>query len=66
MYRTTCQCCKIARSAWSATLLIGMLASLVVGAFGASGGSGTFALTGGLNTARYNHTATLLPAAKCS
>jgi N-acetylneuraminic acid mutarotase len=35
-----------------------MLFSLVVEALGASG---TFAYTGSLNTARYNHTATLLP-----
>ena len=61
MNRTTCQCFKIARSVWLATLLIEMLLSLVVGAFGGSGGSGTFAVTGSLNTARYNHTATLLP-----
>jgi hypothetical protein len=38
-----------------------MLFSLVVETFGASGGSGTFAYTGSLNTARYDHTATLLP-----
>jgi N-acetylneuraminic acid mutarotase len=41
--------------------MIGMLFSLVVETFGASGGSATFALTGSLNTARYDHTATLLP-----
>src|SRR6516164_8494870 len=40
--------------------MIGMLFSLVVKTFGASGGSRTFALTGSLNTARYSHTATLL------
>jgi N-acetylneuraminic acid mutarotase len=41
--------------------MIGVLFSLVVKTFGASGGSGTFAYTGSLNTARYDHTATLLP-----
>jgi hypothetical protein len=43
------------------TLLIGVLFSLVVATFGASGGSGGFAYTGSLNTARYDHTATPLP-----
>lgn len=61
MIRTAFQRTKIARSVLSPTLLTGMLLILVVGALGASGGSGTFALTGSLNTARYNHTATLLP-----
>src|SRR5215469_9021766 len=60
MNRTTCQCFKIACSARWATLLIGTLLSLVVGAFAGSGGSVTFAFTGSLNTARRDHTATLL------
>jgi hypothetical protein len=59
--RTTCRSFGIARSVLLPTLLIGMLANVVVETCGASGGSGTFALTGSLNTARYNHTATLLP-----
>ena len=58
--RTTFQRFKIARSVLLSTLLTGILLSLVE-VLGASGGSGTFALTGSLNTARYDHTATLLP-----
>ena len=61
MNRTTCRSFGIARSVLLSTLLIGVLFSLVVKTFGASGGSGTFAYTGSLNTARYDHTATLLP-----
>jgi hypothetical protein len=56
---------KIARSVLLSTVLTGMLFSLIVEALAASGGSGTFALTGSLNTARYNHTATLLPKRRC-
>ena len=44
----------------SALLLIGFLGTTIQ-AFAASGGSGTFTITGSLNTARYDHTATLLP-----
>ena len=61
MNRTTCRSFGIARSVLLSTLLIGVLFSLVVATFGASGGSGTFAYTGSLNTARYDHTATPLP-----
>ena len=61
MIRTAFQRIKIARQVLLPTLLTGVLLSLPVGGLGASGGSGTFALTGSLNTARYNHTATLLP-----
>ena len=43
----------------SALLLIGFLGTTIQ-AFAASGGSGTFTITGNLNTARYDHTATLL------
>jgi len=59
--RTTWRSFGIARSVLLSTLLIGVLFSLVVATFGASGGSGTFAYTGSLNTARYDHTATPLP-----
>jgi hypothetical protein len=62
--RTTFQCFKTARWVLSSTLLVGMLLSLVDGALGASGGSGIFTLTGSLNTAPYDHTATLLPNGK--
>src|SRR5580704_7249606 len=58
---TTLQCFKSVRPVWLSTLLAGMLLSLVFEARGATGGSGTFAYTGNLNVARYNHTATLLP-----
>jgi hypothetical protein len=58
--RTTCRDFRTPRSVLLLTLMIGMLFSLVVKTFGASGGSRTFALTGSLNTARYSHTATLL------
>ena len=61
MNRATCQGFRIVRSVLLSTLLTGMLLTLVVAALGASGGSGTFAYTGSLNTARYDHTATLLP-----
>jgi len=61
MTRTTLQCFKSVRPVWLSTLLAGMLLSLVFEARGATGGSGTFAYTGNLNVARYNHTATLLP-----
>ena len=61
MNRITSQCCKVTRSALPSALLTGMLLSLVAEAFGASGVSGTFAYTGSLNVARYNHTATPLP-----
>ena len=61
MIRTAFQRIKIARQVLLPTLLTGMLLSLPVGGLGASGGSGTFALTGSLSTARYNHTAMLLP-----
>ena len=61
MIRTIITCSRLARSALLSTLLIGMLLTLVVEPLGASGGSGTFAYTGSLNTARYDHTATLLP-----
>src|SRR5215469_10052587 len=59
--RTTCRGLRISRFVLLSTLMSGMLFSLVVATFGASGGSGTFAYTGSLNTARYEHTATLLP-----
>jgi hypothetical protein len=58
---TTYQGFRIARFVLLSIWTIGVLFSLVVKTFGASGGSGTFALTGSLNTARYDHTATLLP-----
>ena len=61
MNRTTCHGFRIVRSVLLSTLLTVMLLTLVVEALGASGGSGTFAYTGSLNTARYDHTATLLP-----
>ena len=51
------ECCKAARSVSLRTLLL----TLVVTPLAASGASGTFATTGSLNTARYFHTATLLP-----
>jgi hypothetical protein len=41
-------------------VIIGLLSSPAVQASN-GGGSGTFAVTGSLNTARYDHTATLLP-----
>lgn len=61
MIRITSQCQKVTRSVLTSALLAGTLLSLVTEAGGASGGSGTFQLTGSLNTARYDHTATLLP-----
>ena len=61
MIRTTLQCIKAVRTALLLTLLAGMLVILAVEARGAGGGSGTFTLTGSLNIARYDHTATLLP-----
>lgn len=61
MIRIAFQRLEITRSILLSTLLTGMLFSLVVEALGATGGNGTFALTGSLNTARYDHTATLLP-----
>ena len=64
MVHITFQRFKIAHSVLLSTLLSGMLLSPVVEALAASEGSGTFALTGSLNTARYNHTATLLPNGK--
>jgi hypothetical protein len=46
----------------SGLFIIGLLGSTVVNAFAAA--SGSFALTGSLNTARYGHTATLLSSGK--
>jgi WD40 repeat protein len=61
MIRITSQCLKATRSVLTSAFLAGTLLSLVTEASGASGGNGTFAYTGSLNVARYNHTATLLP-----
>jgi hypothetical protein len=59
VYRTTIQCFK----ATCTLILSGLLAAGSLGGLAAQAAtaSGTFALTGGLNVARYNHTATLLP-----
>lgn len=58
MIRPSLQSFRTARSSLiSALLLVGSLGSNVIHAFAASG---TFALTGNLNTPRYGHTATLL------
>ena len=57
-------CAKMQSSKTARTLLlfgllvVGLLAHTTIGA--SKGSSGTFALTGSLNTARYSHTATLL------
>ena len=61
MNRTICRSFRISRFVLLSALMVGMLFSLVVATFAAGGGSGTFAYTGSLNTARYDHTATLLP-----
>ena len=51
------ECCKAARSASLPILVL----TLVLTPLAASGASGTFVVTGSLNTPRANHTATLLP-----
>ena len=51
---------KMRRTAKHALVLAGLFAIILATGITASVQSGTFTLTGGLNTARYNHTATLL------
>jgi hypothetical protein len=63
MIRTRMQSSKLIQTlALSGLFMTGLLGSTAVNAFAAA--SGSFALTGSLNTARYGHTATLLSSGK--